>query len=102
MFGHDQPLQPPPPESHRPQQPQFAAPFEHVAQDDHPARAAQQQAQPAQGLKGAQVGILHGVELVQAPRAGVNLAPRILQGARVSTAETRGTASAGASTRNIR
>ena len=83
VLAQDQALQQSPPEAHGHQQAQFAAPFEHVAQHHHAEpRAAEQQAQPAQNLERAQVGVLHRVELVQPLRRGRQLQAGILQGAR--------------------
>ena len=83
VLAQHQALQQSPPEAHRHQQAQLPAPFEHVAQDHHAQpRAAEQQAQPAQHLERAQVGVLHGVELVQPPRRGRQLQAGVLQRAR--------------------
>ena len=71
MLTEDKPLQRAFAKTNREQQRQFAAPFLHVSQhNDAQARAAEQQAQSAEYLERAEVGVLHGVEGVQAVSRG--------------------------------
>ena len=83
VFAEDQAVQGRGPEPDRDEEAEFAAPFEDVPQHHHAeAGAAQQEAQSAEDLKGVKIGILDGVEGIQAVGRGGDLQSRILQGPR--------------------
>ena len=59
VLGQHDPAQEPAPKPERPERGELAAALEHVAQENDPqADGAQQEAQPAEGLEGGDVGVL--------------------------------------------
>ena len=67
-------------EADRQQQRQLTAPVQNIAQHHHAqARAAEQQAQPAEHLERAEVGVLHRVELREPSCRGRQLQPCVAQ-----------------------
>ena len=82
VFADEQPFERTRAEADGEQQGQFAAALEDVAQHDHAeADAAEQQAEAAENLEGAEVGVLHGVELREAARGGGEFETTVAEGA---------------------
>src|SRR5258708_24238308 len=83
MLRQDQPLHPPAAKSNCEQQSQFSAALEHIAQHHYPQTgAAQQQTQTTENLKGAEIRVLHSIELIQSLRGGREFRTNVLQRAR--------------------